>query len=178
MQRTRPGKRWSLAADLGVRRTLGCLGEREVSWSSDAQAVLTAALVISAWGGCAQRTVAPAPKLVESGAQGSRLGPLFFDPLGADYASWLNHFKNQVYRNWEIPQEALRGAQGHSDVEFTVQRSGSLSQLRISRSSGSSQLDQAAEAALRNSRFEALPETYPESQVTMKLTFFYNEPVR
>jgi TonB family protein len=148
-----------------------------VSWSG-AKAALTAVVVISVGGGCAHKAVSQAPKPVESASQGSRLGPLFFDPLGADYTSWMNHFKNQVYRNWVIPQDAARGARGHTDVEFTVERNGSLSGLKIQRSSGSSKLDQAAEAALRNSRFEALPEAYPESQVNMGLTFFYNEPVK
>jgi hypothetical protein len=32
-----------------------------------------------------------------------RTGPLSFDPQGADFTVWVNHFKNEVYRNWIVP---------------------------------------------------------------------------
>ena len=38
---------------------------------------------------------------------GQQMGPLFFDPEGADFTVWINHFKNEVYRNWLVPQAVL-----------------------------------------------------------------------
>ena len=38
-----------------------------------------------------------------------QMGPLFFDPEGADFTGWINHFKNEVYRNWIVPQAVLLG---------------------------------------------------------------------
>jgi hypothetical protein len=35
------------------------------------------------------------PRGIESGT-GQQMGPLFFDPEGADFTSWINHFKNEV----------------------------------------------------------------------------------
>ena len=73
------------------------------------------------------------------------MGPLFFDPEGADFTAWINHFKNEVYRNWIVPQAALlRLRRGHVDFEFTVERDGSLSDLRMLKSSGTPALDRAA----------------------------------
>jgi hypothetical protein len=48
------------------------------------------------------------------------MGALFFDPQGADFTLWINRFKDEVYRNWNIPEAAnLGAARGHVDFEFT-----------------------------------------------------------
>lgn len=103
-----------------------------------------------------------------------RLGPLFFDPQGADFTSWVNAFKNEVYRRWLIPQSAAQATGAQLDLEFTVVRNGTLSSVRILHTSGYADLDQAAERALRTARLPALPETFPAPQVTMQMAFSYN----
>jgi len=70
------------------------------------------------------------PRGIESGT-GQQMGPLFFDPQGADFTSWINQFKNEVYRNWIVPQAALLGFRGHVDLEFSVERDGTLANLRM-----------------------------------------------
>jgi hypothetical protein len=46
----------------------------------------------------------------------------------------VNDFKNRVYRNWIIPQPVALGAiKGHVDFQFTVERNGSMSALRMLR---------------------------------------------
>jgi protein TonB len=109
------------------------------------------------------------------GGTGRYMGPLFFDPQGADFTAWINHFKNEVYRNWVVPQAALFGYRGHVDFEFTVARDGSITGLRMVKSSGTASLDRAAHHALTGSRFLALPADYGPPQVTMQVSFFYNE---
>jgi TonB family protein len=105
------------------------------------------------------------------------LGGLHFDPQGADFTLWIIAFKKEVYRNWVVPQAAQLGtARGHVDFEFTVERNGSTSALRMLRSSGTASLDQAAQNALSAGRFTALPDDYKLPRVTMQVTFFYNEP--
>jgi TonB family protein len=107
---------------------------------------------------------------------GQNLGGLYFDPQGADFTLWINHFKNEVYRNWIVPQAALFGAaRGHVDFEFTVERDGSMSAPRLLKSSGTASLDRAAQNALTSSRFMPLPDDYGPPRVTMQVTFFYNE---
>ena len=60
-----------------------------------------------------------------AGTFGQQISGLFFDPAGADFTEWINRFKNEVYRNWILPQPALMGFKGHVAFEFTVERDGS-----------------------------------------------------
>jgi TonB family protein len=109
-----------------------------------------------------------------SGAAGRTMGPLFFDPEGADFTAWLNHFKDEVYRNWIVPQAAQFGySRGHVDIQFVVVRNGAIGELNILKSSGTPALDRAAVNALRGSRFLPLPADYGPAQVTMQVTFDY-----
>jgi protein TonB len=110
------------------------------------------------------------------GGAGRQMGPLFFDPEGADFTGWINHFKNEVYRNWIVPQAALFGFRGgHVDIEFWVERDGSMTQVRILKSSGTPALDRAAQNALTGSRLLALPSDFGPQRVHMQVSFFYNE---
>src|SRR5689334_402397 len=43
---------------------------------------------------------------------GGQMGPLFFDPQGADFTEWVQRFKNEVYRNWILPPSATLGVGG------------------------------------------------------------------
>jgi TonB family protein len=72
------------------------------------------------------------------------------------------------------PQEALFYG-GHVDFEFTVERDGSLSALRLLCSSGTSAFDRAARNSLTASRFMTLPEDHQPERVTMQVTFHYNK---
>ena len=103
------------------------------------------------------------------------MGPLFFDPEGADFTVWINHFKNEVYRNWIVPQAALLGFRGHVDLEFSVERDGTLTDLKMLKSSGTPALDRAAANALMGSRLLPLPRDFGPPRVTMQVTFFYNQ---
>ena len=114
------------------------------------------------------------PRGIESGT-GQQMGPLFFDPQGADFTSWINQFKNEVYRNWIVPQAALLGFRGHVDLEFTVESDGSLTNLRMLKSSGTPALDRAAANSLLGSRLLPLPRDFGPPRVTMQVTFFYNQ---
>ena len=118
------------------------------------------------------RTVGPAGSPAGTGRQ---MGPLFFDPRGADFTSWVNQFKDEVYRNWIVPQAALMGFGGHVDLEFSVEHDGRMTGLRMLKSSGTPSLDRAARNALLSSRFQPLPSDYGPPRVTMQVTFFYNE---
>ena len=106
---------------------------------------------------------------------GQQMGPLFFDPEGADFTAWINHFKNEVYKNWIVPQSVMFGFRGHVDIAFTVERNGTISELKILKGSGTPALDKAAQFALEGSRFLPLPADYGPPRVTMQVTFFYNE---
>jgi TonB family protein len=106
---------------------------------------------------------------------GQQMGPLFFDPKGADFTAWANHFKNEVYRNWIVPPSVSMGIRGHVEIEFVVERDGTMSGLRLVRGSGTPSLDRAARNALLGSRLLPLPSDYAPAEVAMMVTFFYNE---
>jgi TonB family protein len=98
-----------------------------------------------------------------------------FDPESADFTAWVLRAKNQVYRNWIMPQAALRGARGRVELEFTVERNGTLSALRILRASGTPPLDEAAQKAISSSRFLPLPADYKPPRLPLQVSFSYNE---
>lgn len=102
------------------------------------------------------------------------IGGLRFDPQGADFSLWIERFRTEVYRNWIIPQPALMGFKGSVEIEFTVERDGRISNLRILRSSGTGAFDRAAQNALAGSRLLPLPDDFRPAQVTMVAVFYYN----
>lgn len=106
---------------------------------------------------------------------GQQMGPLFFDPEGADFTLWINHAKNELYRNWIVPEPALLGFHGHVDLEFSVERDGTLTNLKMLKRSGTTAFDRAAQNALLGSRFLPLPPDFAPPRVTMQVTFYYNE---
>jgi len=107
---------------------------------------------------------------------GQNLGGLYFDPQGADFTLWINRFKDEVYRNWIAPEAARFGAaRGHVDFAFTVERNGSLSALRMLKSSGTPSLDKSAQFALTSSRLLPLPDDYGPPRLTINVTFYYGE---
>jgi protein TonB len=130
--------------------------------------------VAGAVDGVARRLERDAQMGLPTGTGQNQAG-LYFDPQGADFTLWINTFKNEVYRNWIPPLAAQLGSRGHVDFEFTVERNGSMSALRMLKSSGTPALDKAAQFALTSSRFMPLPDDYGPPRVTMQVTFFYNE---
>lgn len=104
---------------------------------------------------------------------GSQVGPLKFDRQGADFTAWVNHFKNEVYKNWLIPQGAFLGMGGEVTIQFTVQRDGTMTDVRLVQSSGIPANDKAARGALLGSLLLPLPADYAPPSVTMLVTFLY-----
>ena len=133
--------------------------------------------IADAVNGVSQRVMRDARAGIPTGTLEKGIGGLAFDPQGADFTLWVNRFKDEVYRNWTIPNSALFGAsRGHVDFEFVVERDGTMSSLRMEKSSGTPSLDKAAEFALRGSRLLPLPDDYGPPRVTMHVSFHYNDP--
>jgi TonB family protein len=115
----------------------------------------------------------PGPMGVLTGT-GGQMGPLFFDPQGADFTLWIQRFKNEVYRNWIPPPSATLGWAGQVDFEFVVDRSGTIVDVRLLESSGTGAYDRAARNALVASRLLPLPADFAPATVTMRVGFVYN----
>ena len=123
-------------------------------------------------------------RLVQEGAPssagpGAVTGPEIadprFDPRGADFADWVAAFKVKVGQQWGTIEDA---AAGKVDVEFVVERDGSMSATRVVESSGSLSLDRAAVSALGSSRFLPLPEAYPSESVMMRVNLVQSVAVK
>ncbi len=140
-------------------------------WLVAGAVLLSLAVVIT----CSRNPPPSSPPRTPDTSARESVGPLFFDPQGADFTGWVNHFRNEVYRNWIIPQAVLSGTKGHVDFEFTVERDGSISATRFLKSSGTPPLDHAALRALTQSRFMVLPAGYGPARVIMQVGFVYNQ---
>jgi TonB family protein len=114
----------------------------------------------------------PGPLGVVTGT-GGQMGPLFFDPQGADFTEWVQRFKNEVYRNWILPPSAALGGTGQVDFEFVVDRSGTMTEVRLLESSGTPSYDRAARNALLASLLLPLPKDFAPATVAMKVGFVY-----
>jgi protein TonB len=121
----------------------------------------------------ASRVGDPGPLGAVTGT-GGQMGPLFFDPQGADFTEWVQRFKNEVYRNWILPPSAALGiGGGEVDFEFVVDRNGRMTDVRLLESSGTGSLDRAARNALVASLLLPLPKDFAPDTVTMKVGFVY-----
>ncbi|MEN9204165.1 MAG: energy transducer TonB [Thermostichus sp. DG_1_5_bins_95] len=89
-----------------------------------------------------------------------------------DWGPWLAALQRKVEQNW-IPGQT--GTSRRTVVIFTVGRGGELQSLRLGRTSGSQQTDDAAlQAIQRAAPFLPLPEAYEGSSVTINFTFDIN----
>jgi periplasmic protein TonB len=82
-------------------------------------------------------------------------------------AAWLAAHKT-------YPEEARRrGEEGSVTLRFTVERTGRVTETTVVRGSGSSILDAAAEAMLRNATLPPFPETMLQARigVTVQVRF-------
>jgi len=153
-------------------------------WRNTTVLVATSALLASlpGAGACARRPApaspGPAPLDRTTDTAGQNMGALYFDPQGADFTLWVNRFKDEVYKNWVVPQGAVPIFRGHVDFEFTVEKDGSMAAVRLLKSSGSPVHDKAAQEALSTSHFVALPSDYKPLRATMQVSFLYNEAPR
>ena len=90
--------------------------------------------------------------------------------------NWKSQLVAQLERNKHYPPEAQsRGEQGIAQLAFNVDRSGGVHNARITRSSGSSLLDQATLALV--TRAAPLPPPPPEitgSQIPISVPIHYN----
>jgi protein TonB len=99
------------------------------------------------------------------------------DPGGADFKPYLIRILATVKRNWitVIPEAARMGRVGRVEIQFAIDRDGSVPKLVIASSSGTEALDRAAVAGISMSNpFPPLPDDFKGNQVRLQFTFTYN----
>jgi len=99
------------------------------------------------------------------------------DPV---YLPYLARLKQRIQREWVYPEEAWsRGVSGNLLLVFTLNRNGSLTNLRLVQSSGFPILDQEALRAIKQSApFDPFPPQMGEEPWNISASFHYNLPYR
>ncbi len=89
--------------------------------------------------------------------------------------SFFSRFKKQIYGVWNYPEEAMRKRQqGVALLKVIINRDGSVEDVDLISASGFERLDREAIAAIfKGGPYGALPDSYPEDQLTIMAYFEY-----
>jgi protein TonB len=104
---------------------------------------------------------------------------LLSDPMGVDFKPYLAQVLAAVKRYWMAiwPESARMGRSGRVEIQFSIDRNGTVPKLVIASGSGAEALDRAAVAAIGGSvPFPALPKAYKPDLIKLQLNFAYNMP--
>ncbi len=91
------------------------------------------------------------------------------------YISYFTTMRKAIELVWNYPIEAAqKGLQGEVGLEFTINKDGSTSRIKVVRSSGYVMLDKAIVDAIRlASPFSPLPENFNKPKLTVRGSFRY-----
>jgi len=107
--------------------------------------------------------------------QQQKRGAITFESRDLKYYSYMLKLKERIESIWTYPEEAARrGIFGDLYIEFTIRKDGSLGAVRLLRTSGYRDLDEAAMRALRDGQpYWPLPEQWGVDAITIKGHFIY-----
>lgn len=112
----------------------------------------------------------PDPSPTGSGGGGSGTGDGGGSGDGVDFGPYLAEMQRRIKRAWFPP----KGNESKKIVlKFKIAKNGSVSDIRLSRSSGMQIADEAAMTAIQNAGLPPLP-AGTDDQVEIKFTFDYN----
>jgi protein TonB len=91
------------------------------------------------------------------------------------YYGYLQRLKESIQGRWIYPKsDQQKGNYGDVILEFTINKDGSLSAVRLIRTSGHRSLDEAAMDSIKNAApFWALPDDWHAKTFTIKGHFVY-----
>jgi len=112
----------------------------------------------------------------EGGLVTGRNNTLYYNDKGANFVPWLRRMLHEVKKNWLAGMPfAAYYENGHVAVGVSVNRDGSLADLKLMVGSAVAGFDNAAVGALRASQLLPLPADYPDQRFDFILVFWYNE---
>jgi periplasmic protein TonB len=89
-------------------------------------------------------------------------------PFGEQFGYYANIIRNNIAENWK----PMKGAGSPSVVvTFTIQRDGSITNVKIATTSGNQSLDFSAQRAVLDSHLPPLPDRFPRNQADVQLKF-------
>lgn len=102
-------------------------------------------------------------------------GSITFESKELKYYSYMLKLKRRIESIWTYPEEAARrGIFGDLYIEFTIRKDGTLGAVRLLRTSGYPDLDEAAMRALKDGQpYWPLPEHWGVDAITIKGHFIY-----
>jgi protein TonB len=115
-----------------------------------------------------QRTSSPMYQL-PAGAGGVGIGDN--SPFGTQFGPYANAIRDNIARNWHPVSAGRMAAAPSVVVTFTIQKDGSVTNVKISRPSGIQTMDYSAERAVLDAHLPALPPGFPRSQADVEMKF-------
>jgi TonB family protein len=98
-----------------------------------------------------------------------------FDTKGVEFGPWVRRFIAQVRRNWFIPSAAM-SFRGRVVIQFNIHKNGRITDVVVAQPSNIEAFNRAAfNAIVGSDPTEPLPPEYPDPQMFITVTFYYNE---
>lgn len=90
--------------------------------------------------------------------------------------SFFRRLRQNIYNVWDYPsQAAARGEQGTCLLKITIERDGTVDAVKLMESSGHSDLDREAQAAVwKGAPYGPLPRAYKKKRINILAFFKYN----
>lgn len=106
----------------------------------------------------------------------SRSTKLSLNTIDTRYAEYMLSFKRRVELFWSYPTASVaRAEQGRLKIDFTIDKDGTIKNIKLIKSSNYPALDDAAITALRlASPFQALPKNFDLNKIDINANFEYN----
>jgi protein TonB len=110
------------------------------------------------------------------GTKGEKDNPVTFDTKEYRFAGYMTKLKEKIESIWVYPPEAAqKGIYGDLKIQFTINKDGSLGEVRLIRTSGYKMLDDAAIRALRDGQpYWPLPDSWHMKSYTISGHFVYS----
>jgi TonB family protein len=104
-------------------------------------------------------------------------GPISFESQWYEWGDYADHMVTKIRRHWydNMPSLIRMGMKGVVTIQFTIQRSGTITDVRIVKSSEIPPFDFAAKKAIElASPLRPLPADFPNRSERVTAQFYYN----
>jgi protein TonB len=110
------------------------------------------------------------------GTRGEKENPVTFDTKEYRFAGYMTKLKEKIESIWVYPPDAAqRGIYGDLKIQFTINKDGTLGEVKLIRTSGYKMLDDAAIEALRDGQpYWPLPDSWHMKSYTILGHFVYS----
>jgi protein TonB len=117
------------------------------------------------------------PSVTYSAHENTEESPVSLNTTDPKYVTYVGKIKQSIETVWQYPEIALRyGLQGKLALEFTIAGNGQLEALRLTRSSGSSLLDDEALRAIKAAApFPPIPPWIKPNPLRISATMEYRD---